>query len=346
MPELRHAPTSTATPARSAARPTRPTDLKNRVSVLSGAHAGAARVRALLLQARRFHRRAARVAGRRRRAPAGGARQARRMARRRACATGTSRATRPTSASRSPARPASTSTSGWMRRSATSAASRRCATSAALNFDEYLRADSNAELHHFIGKDIIYFHTLFWPAVLHGAGCRKPTRRVRPRLPHRQRREDVEVARHLHHGAQLPRRGLNPERLRYYFAAKLSAGVDDIDLNLEDFVARVNCDLVGKFVNIASRCAGFIDKRFGGQLAAALPDPAAVRGLRRAARHDRASLRRARLRRGAARHHGAGRRRQPATSTNTSRGCSRRMEKADANCRPSARRASTCSACS
>ena len=128
------------------------------------------------------------------------------------------------------------------------------------------RGPAGTELHHFIGKDIVYFHGLFWPAMLHGAGFRMPTALHVHGFLTVNGAEDVEVARHLHHGAHLPRH-LTPEYLRYYFAAKLGAGVDDIDLNLEDFVARVNSDLVGKFVNIASRCAGFITKRFDGRLA-------------------------------------------------------------------------------
>ncbi len=136
----------------------------------------------------------------------------------------------------------------------------------------YWTSETESELYHFIGKDISYFHSLFWPAVLHGAGFRQPERRPRARLPDHQRREDVQVARHLRHRAPLPRPPA-AEPLRYYFAAKLGSGIEDIDMNLDDFVARTNSDLVGKFVNIASRCAGFIE-RGGGRLAAQLPDPA------------------------------------------------------------------------
>jgi methionyl-tRNA synthetase len=143
-----------------------------------------------------------------------------------------------------------------------------------LDFESHLLAGTQTELHHFIGKDIVNFHGLFWPAVLHGVGFRSPTR--------------LHVNGYLMvDGAKMSKSrgtfvmartfldvGLEPEALRYYYAAKSSGGVDDLDLNLGDFIARVNADLVGKFVNLASRCAGFIEKRFDGQLAAALPEPA------------------------------------------------------------------------
>jgi methionyl-tRNA synthetase len=137
-----------------------------------------------------------------------------------------------------------------------------------LDFEALLRAGSDAELHHFIGKDIVNFHGLFWPAVLNGAGLRMPsalhvngyltvngTKMSKSRGTFIQARTFLDV-------------GLNPEYLRYYFAAKSSGGVEDLDLNLEDFAQRVNSDLVGKFVNIASRCAGFLAKRFDGRLVA------------------------------------------------------------------------------
>ncbi len=143
-----------------------------------------------------------------------------------------------------------------------------------LSFDDYLGAGSTAEMHHFIGKDIVNFHGLFWPAVLHGVGCRAPTRlhvngylMVDGAKMSKSRGTFVMARTYLD-------AGLAPEALRYYFAAKSAGGVDDIDLNLADFVARVNSDLVGKFVNLASRCAGFIDKRSDGRLAPALPEPA------------------------------------------------------------------------
>jgi methionyl-tRNA synthetase len=143
-----------------------------------------------------------------------------------------------------------------------------------IDFDQYLAADSSAEMHHFLGKDIINFHGLFWPAMLHGAGFRAPTAlhvngylTVNGAKMSKSRGTFVMARTYLD-------AGLDPEALRYYFAVKTGAGVVDLDLNLEDFVARVNSDLVGKFVNIASRCAGFIGKRFDGMLADALPEPA------------------------------------------------------------------------
>ncbi|MCG5500223.1 methionine--tRNA ligase [Ectothiorhodospira lacustris] len=141
-----------------------------------------------------------------------------------------------------------------------------------LDFDAWWRADSTAELHHFIGKDIAYFHTLFWPAMLSGAGFRTPTAvhchgflTVNGQKMSKSRGTFIKARTYLDH--------LQPEYLRYYFAAKLGPGVDDIDLSLDDFIARVNSDLVGKAVNIASRCAGFIHKGFAGRLADSLPDP-------------------------------------------------------------------------
>ena len=151
-----------------------------------------------------------------------------------------------------------------------------------LDYDEYIKADSKTELYHFIGKDISYFHNLFWPAVLHGSGCRKPTSvfvhgflTINGGKMSKSRGTFITASSYL---ALLP-----PEPLRFYFAVKLSAAVDDIDFSLEDFVARVNSDIVGKLVNIASRCAGFV-QRGGGRLAAELPEPrlyeefAALRG--------------------------------------------------------------------
>jgi len=141
-----------------------------------------------------------------------------------------------------------------------------------VDFDTFWKADSTAELYHFIGKDIIYFHALFWPAMLHGAGFRKPSGvyahgflTVDGAKMSKSRGTFIKARTYLKH--------LNPEYLRYYFAAKLSSRVDDLDLNLEDFAARVNADLVGKVVNIASRCAGFIAKRFDGRLSGGLDQP-------------------------------------------------------------------------
>jgi methionyl-tRNA synthetase len=140
-----------------------------------------------------------------------------------------------------------------------------------VNFDTYWQQDSTAELYHFIGKDIINFHALFWPALLHNAGFRTPTQicahgflTVDGKKMSKSRGTFIRAQSYLKH--------LQPEYLRYYFAAKLSNGVDDIDLNLTDFVQRVNSDLVGKLVNIASRCAGFITKA-GGTLSCHLDNP-------------------------------------------------------------------------
>ena len=137
---------------------------------------------------------------------------------------------------------------------------------AGLDFDEYWGKDSKAELYHFVGKDILYFHALFWPAELEHAGYRTPTKV----LPHgfltvdgakmsKSRGTFITAESYL-------RVGLNPEWLRYYFAAKLNGTMEDIDLNLGDFVQRVNADLVGKYINIASRAAGFVAKKFDGKL--------------------------------------------------------------------------------
>ena len=136
-----------------------------------------------------------------------------------------------------------------------------------INFDEFWNADSQAELYHFIGKDILYFHALFWPAMLKFSGQRAPTQifahgflTVNGEKMSKSRGTFITAESYL-------KQGLNPEYLRYYYAAKINGTMEDIDLSLEDFVARVNSDLVGKYVNIASRCAGFINKRFDGKLA-------------------------------------------------------------------------------
>ena len=141
-----------------------------------------------------------------------------------------------------------------------------------ISFDDFWAAGSENELYHFIGKDIARFHTLFWPAVLDGAGYRKPTGvfchgflTVNGQKMSKSRGTFIKARTYLDN--------LKPEYLRYYYAAKLSSGVDDIDLNLEDFMQRVNSDLVGKVVNIASRCAGFISRKFDGQLSSELPEP-------------------------------------------------------------------------
>src|SRR5688572_4836060 len=143
-----------------------------------------------------------------------------------------------------------------------------------LDFFGHMARDSGSELHHFIGKDIVNFHGLFWPAVLHGAGLRTPTRlHVNGYLMVNGEKMSKSRGTFIMARSFLDA-GLPSEALRYYFATKTSGGVDDVDLNFADFTARVNADLVGKFVNLASRCAGFIEKRFDGQLADALPDAA------------------------------------------------------------------------
>jgi methionyl-tRNA synthetase len=147
-----------------------------------------------------------------------------------------------------------------------------CDRTPELDFDAFWGKDSTAELYHFIGKDIVNFHTLFWPAMLEGAGFRKPTAvnvhgylTVNGQKMSKSRGTFIKARTYLDH--------LNPEYLRYYYAAKLGRGVEDLDLNLEDFVQKVNSDLVGKVVNIASRCAGFIHKGNGGVMVAANPAP-------------------------------------------------------------------------
>jgi methionyl-tRNA synthetase len=142
-----------------------------------------------------------------------------------------------------------------------------------LDFDEYWRPGHDTEVYHFIGKDIMYFHMLFWPAVLEGSGFRTPTSvfahgflTVNGLKMSKSRGTFIKARTYLDN--------LDPSYLRYYYAAKLGPTIEDIDLNLDDFIARVNADLVGKLVNIASRCAGFINKRFDGRLSGALPDEA------------------------------------------------------------------------
>ena len=141
-----------------------------------------------------------------------------------------------------------------------------------LDFDEYWRPGHDTEVYHFIGKDIMYFHTLFWPAVLQGSGFRTPTSvyahgflTINGQKMSKSRGTFIKARTYLDN--------LDPSYLRYYYAAKLGPTIEDIDLSLDDFMARVNSDLVGKLVNIASRCAGFINKRFDGALADELPEP-------------------------------------------------------------------------
>jgi methionyl-tRNA synthetase len=147
-----------------------------------------------------------------------------------------------------------------------------CAKNSKLNFDEYWNADSKTELYHFVGKDIIYFHALFWPAVLNGANYRMPTAifangflTIDGQKMSKSRGTFIKARTYLEH--------LPPEYLRYYFAAKLSHRIEDCDINFEDFTQRVNSDLVGKFVNIASRCASFINNSFAGKLADGCSEP-------------------------------------------------------------------------
>ena len=141
-----------------------------------------------------------------------------------------------------------------------------------LDFDAYWRPGGDTELHHFIGKDILYFHSLFWPATLEGAGFRKPSGvyvhgflTVNGQKMSKSRGTFITAQRYLEH--------LPPEYFRYFIAAKIGPGVDDIDMNLEEFATRINAEVVGKLVNIASRCAPFVTRGHGGRLADALPEP-------------------------------------------------------------------------
>ena len=147
-----------------------------------------------------------------------------------------------------------------------------CARTGDLDFDGAWAADSEVELYHFIGKDIAYFHTLFWPAMLHGAGFRMPTGvfvhgflTVDDQKVSKRTGTFIKARTYLDH--------LDPEYLRYYYACKLSSGIDDLALSFDDFLRRVNSDLVGKVVNIASRCASFIVRHFDGRLSAHLAEP-------------------------------------------------------------------------
>jgi methionyl-tRNA synthetase len=149
---------------------------------------------------------------------------------------------------------------------------KQLADRAGLDFASFVNEGSSAEMVHFIGKDILYFHALFWPAMLKFSGYRTPSRvyahgflTVNGEKMSKSRGTFITAESYLE-------QGLNPEWLRYYYAAKLGASMEDIDLNLDDFVARVNSDLVGKYVNIASRAAGFLTKRFGGKLLPVAPD--------------------------------------------------------------------------
>ena len=141
-----------------------------------------------------------------------------------------------------------------------------------IDFDLYWKDEHRTELYNFIGKDILYFHTLFWPAMLHGSGFRRPTDvyahgflTVNGKKMSKSRGTFIMARTYLEH--------LDPEYLRYYYAGKLNEKIEDLDLNLEDFVQRINSDLVGKVVNIASRCARFIANRFDGRLSTELDRP-------------------------------------------------------------------------
>ena len=147
-----------------------------------------------------------------------------------------------------------------------------CKQNASINFDDYWKKESKSELYHFVGKDIVYFHALFWPAILSSAGFRLPTAiyvhghlTVNNQKMSKSRGTFITARHYLNY--------LNPEYLRYYYATKLSAKVEDIDLNFDDFTQRINADLIGKYINLASRCASFITKKFGGKLASELPEP-------------------------------------------------------------------------
>jgi methionyl-tRNA synthetase len=148
-----------------------------------------------------------------------------------------------------------------------------CESHPEVSFDEFWKSDTTTDLYHFIGKDILYFHTLFWPAMLEGAGFRKPTGifvhgflTIDGQKMSKSRGTFIQAKDYLDH--------LNPEYLRYYFSCKLNSKVEDLDLSFDDFQARINADLVGKIINIASRSAGFINKRFDGVLSAELDNQA------------------------------------------------------------------------
>jgi methionyl-tRNA synthetase len=137
-------------------------------------------------------------------------------------------------------------------------------TDQGLDFDEWVKPDSTTEQYHFIGKDILYFHTLFWPATLHFAGYRTPTNVFAHGFLTVDGEKMSKSRGTLISANSVIESGFNPEWFRYYFATKLNDSMEDLDLNLSDFVARVNSDLIGKYINIASRSAGFLVKRFGG----------------------------------------------------------------------------------
>ena len=134
-----------------------------------------------------------------------------------------------------------------------------------MDFDHLIRESADLEMFHFVGKDIMYFHTLFWPALLSASGFKLPSNvfvhgflTVNGQKMSKSRGTFITAKQYLEN--------LDPEHLRYYFAAKIGSSIEDIDLSLEDYTFRVNADLVGKFVNIGSRCAGFLEKNFAGRL--------------------------------------------------------------------------------
>jgi len=147
-----------------------------------------------------------------------------------------------------------------------------CKKTSDLNFEDYWLNKNSNEIYHFIGKDIVYFHTLFWPAILEGSGFRKPNSvfahgflTINGKKMSKSRGTFIKARTYLDH--------LDPTYLRYYYAAKLGPSMEDIDLSFDDFISRVNSDLIGKLVNIASRCATFINKNFDSKLASKHDDP-------------------------------------------------------------------------
>ncbi len=260
--------------------------------------------------------------------------------------TGTSRATRPTSASASrTSRKRSTSTSGSTPRSATSPRSRTTAAKKGIDFEAFLQ-DPRMEQIHFIGKDIIYFHTLFWPAMLKFAG--RPYKVPDHVYVHgfitvsgdkmsKSRGTGISPLRYLE-------LGMNPEWLRYYIAAKLNANVEDLDFNPDDFLARVNSDLVGKYVNIASRCAVFLESQVRRRARRRRACPG--RRVPGEGGRDRRPVRGARVRQGAARGDGPRRPREPVRRRAQALGALQAGGARRARCARCARSRSISSACS
>ncbi len=215
----------------------------------------------------------------------------------------------------------------------------------ARSFDAFM-ADPAVEQVHFIGKDIIYFHTLFWPAMLHFSGRKVPDKVFvhgfitvgGGEKMSKSRGTGISPLRYLE-------LGMNAEWLRYYIAAKLNSHVEDIEFNPEDFIARINSDLVGKYVNIASRAANFINKRFAGELRFQGDTAALLEAARATRRCGPGKLRRARVRQGAARRHGRGRPRQRRLRRCPALGAGEGRVAAAPSCRTSARGRCTASSC-